>query len=961
MATLESLQFEMERRVILFKPTTTMPDLSQLGYNADPNLIITPSTPGEELLYYSPISTRFSQLDASSNVEQEWFKSAMQNIWMPLGSGGDASLGDIYTSIDASIIRIDASIGSIYGILASLDASIIRIDGSLGLIYATLASLDASIIRIDGSLNSFYSYVDGSLNAKLDIAGGTMTGDLIVPGISVTNEVSIGGGLTVIGDVQIGGDLIVDGSVTYVNSTTLDISTNFIRLNTGLTGTPPAWLQSGIVVERGSEDPYIFTFDETDHTFRIGLVNPIDASGVYPDSSTQAVATREDAPINNAIAIWNDVAKRFDTSTGLLFSSDGLYIDGSVRITSLSGVGFRQLVVGPDGTIDTSIVSYEGIYLKEASIGSTLKWVDGLLEVDTSSLILGFKNIGSGDASIYFGIDASEYSFREIKAASSKILIDVSNNLILLDVSIAEIPSGAGIGGGVWITNIAPQTTGNVGDKTFSSDGVVLDSCLTDTSSLIVTVLALPGHTNYKPNVYIDSSLVTLTADPDSPLFIGSKSILFNFLDSSITVVHEDGASWSTIVEADSPPSIVSANFTGNYPGSQTELKAGDTYQINIVTDVSIDQVTIDNYGAFVAGTFTVSGNNVTITGTIADRGTTAQALGFSLHVRKPTGSISTTYISTSHGTTPGVDVVTLNNLYPTATWGAITYPGAQAAIKLGDTATVANTLANYDTVLYSSPNSELGIASPTTPANPLTVSYSSGSYNIATNNLRISANRAANNATTTNNTVVWIANTPVTLSVSNPATRLRSGGNDGTVAQDHTISITASQRLLSAPSLTKDTGGTWQGAAFTWSAAATTFTRALQVVDSETKGTYNWGAISGTNLAGIVTTTNSGTTNYILGGFVVRTVTLPFFGWQANINVEVADYSKLSSSGSGQVLSWVVLQNTRSTLGDVTRPKASTWSASATGTNPTTISILDQSATDSQSQATTFTIQEAI
>ena len=72
MATLDSLQFEMERRVILFKPTTTMPDLSQLGYNADPNLIVTPSTAGEELIYYSPNNTRYVNYDASGNTIQEW-------------------------------------------------------------------------------------------------------------------------------------------------------------------------------------------------------------------------------------------------------------------------------------------------------------------------------------------------------------------------------------------------------------------------------------------------------------------------------------------------------------------------------------------------------------------------------------------------------------------------------------------------------------------------------------------------------------------------------------------------------------------------------------------------------------------------------------------------------------------------------------------------------------------------
>ena len=84
MATLDSLQFEMERRVILFKPSTTMPDLSQLGYNADPNLIVTPSTAGEELLYYSPNGTRYLNTDASGNTLTEWTKKAKPNGWIPL-------------------------------------------------------------------------------------------------------------------------------------------------------------------------------------------------------------------------------------------------------------------------------------------------------------------------------------------------------------------------------------------------------------------------------------------------------------------------------------------------------------------------------------------------------------------------------------------------------------------------------------------------------------------------------------------------------------------------------------------------------------------------------------------------------------------------------------------------------------------------------------------------------------
>jgi hypothetical protein len=597
-------------------------------------------------------------------------------------------------------------------------------------------------------------------------------------------------------------------------------------------------------------------------------------------------------------------------------------IDDLVRWNLSQDASIQKIDISLNDTID-ALTIFPTIAYVDGSL-STI-WVK-LDSVDTSLLNLGIKNADQ-DASI------------------EQLFINIASHA----------------DGGVWITDISPQMTGNVGNKVFSSGGTVLNSCLTDTSALVISVLALPGHTNYMPFVYINGSPVTLTADTDKPIFSGVYDMIYNFSDASITVTHEDGAYWSTIVEEDSPPIILSANFISSYPGVQTELKAGDVMQINVVTDVSIDQIIWDNTGALTAGTYTASGTNNTFTATIADRGTSPQLLGFTLRVKKPTGSISLDYVSTIHGSVELIDVVSLNNLYPSITWGTIVYPGSQQAIKSGDDVSVGNIVSNFDTISYSSPNGELTLENATTYETLKKVTYLSGGYNILTDNLRIVANRTANNSTTINNTVIWIANTPSTLSVSNPASRLRSGGNDGTTVQSHLITITASQRLLAAPTLTKDTGGAWLEGAFTWGPTATSFTRHLQVHDNDAKGTYGWGAISGTNLAGIVTTTNIGTSQYVLGGFVIRTVTLAAFGWQANINTEVSDYSKLSSSGAGQVLSWTVLQNTRSSLEDILRPQASTWSASAAFTNPTTISILDQSATDSQSQATTFTIQEGI
>ena len=144
---------------------------------------------------------------------------------------------------------------------------------------------------------------------------------------------------------------------------------------------------------------------------------------------------------------------------------------------------------------------------------------------------------------------------------------------------------------------------GNVGDKIYSSDGNVLDYCLTDTSSLTISILALPGHTNYKPNISINSNPVTLLASLDKPLWTGTYNMIYNFADASITVIHEDGAKWSTIIDADTPAIIQSANFIGGYPGSQTELKSGDTFDVSIMTDVVIVKYINDETNTF----FTIS------------------------------------------------------------------------------------------------------------------------------------------------------------------------------------------------------------------------------------------------------------------------------------------------------------------------------------------------------------------
>lgn len=116
-------------------------------------------------------------------------------------------------------------------------------------------------------------------------------------------------------DLVLTGQLTV-GTMTTVNSTTVNIADNIIQVNGSLTGAPPANLQGGIQVNRGTGEAYQFLYDETTSSFRIGQV-----------ASLQAVATRQDAPTANAIPYWNNTAKRFDSSS---ITVSGSTLSGSV-------------------------------------------------------------------------------------------------------------------------------------------------------------------------------------------------------------------------------------------------------------------------------------------------------------------------------------------------------------------------------------------------------------------------------------------------------------------------------------------------------------------------------------------------------------------------------------------------------------------------------------------------------
>jgi len=517
---------------------------------------------------------------------------------------------------------------------------------------------------------------------------------------------------------------------------------------------------------------------------------------------------------------------------------------------------------------------------------------------------------------------------------------------------MAIIPSGGGSavgdGGSGWIkiADVA-ASGGTVTGKVFQDapNNTLLQAATVSQVDIQVTI-----RSSF-PVVSVGAGTEVLSQAADGGHYEGTVNVTIpgtsSLVVTAVTPNGEAGATDTADLALDAPPSILTLAFAGGYPGVQTELKAGDSFQLSGTTDKDINLVEIVDYGACDFDQIVASGQSFTVTGTIADRGDVNTARAARVRVRDDvTGAFSASRdTNTGGGSVDGTDLVFCNNLAPTVVWGAITYPGGQQALKGSETASVAIAVANADTIAFTSPNGDLTVTNPSTIETPKIVTRIAGSYNVATANLRAVANRAANDASTTDNEVVKIANVASTIDVTLPAARLRSGGNDGTAVQNHTITIESDQQLLSVAMDEDAGGGTFTGA---WVGGPSDWTRTLQVHDDDTKGTYNWQNLVATNLAGTVTSAISVGGSYELGGFVQRTLTFAAFATTTSMDVEVVTFSKLSAG----VFTSTAQPALRQAIG--TPPSVTNgYTIVAAGVKPTTLTWLDTPAAGANSGGT--------
>ena len=343
-------------------------------------------------------------------------------------------------------------------------------------------------------------------------------------------------------------------------------------------------------------------------------------------------------------------------------------------------------------------------------------------------------------------------------------------------------------------------------------------------------------------------------------------------------------ANGPVIISASLDPLATSAT-SPHIIGTQ-EVKAGDTVNSEIVVDgkgVPINNISISVQNEGVSrGTQTSFSSSyskttlsdgtykftvpISVFGTIGSSNRDGdQAASFK--ARNNFGTQSDKFITT--------DTAKLNNgSAPSVSISSITYPASRQAIKNTESATVLNALNNYDSVIYSSPNSQLTISNPNTFESNKNVDYLSGGYNVKNdggqNNIKISATKTSNGITIQDQDVVNIANTPLSLSINNLASKLISSP----AGNSDQFSMSSNQLMLSAPSLSTSTSQTNPSQLTINSSGTGRNSNSFTIVakDADTKGTFSW-QVSAFNLANIETTSISTRPTYKLEGFSSRTI----------------------------------------------------------------------------------------
>ena len=174
-------------------------------------------------------------------------------------------------------------------------------------------------ITTDGSPTATITWGDDVEITITYIKTPTIKADSFVPATT-------GATMTFTGNVSVTGDINIGGAHTSTVYETLTVNNNMIVINEGMTGAPPSTLTSGLQVNRGTSADNFLQYEESTELWKLGLA-----------ASLQTISTREDAPTDNTIPVYDSTTKKYDSDANFTYDSSILSVPGISCSGNISG------------------------------------------------------------------------------------------------------------------------------------------------------------------------------------------------------------------------------------------------------------------------------------------------------------------------------------------------------------------------------------------------------------------------------------------------------------------------------------------------------------------------------------------------------------------------------------------------------------------------------------------------
>lgn len=177
------------------------------------------------------------------------------------------------------------------------------------------ASFDTLIVS-----NLLADFIDSTIAIIDDLTSVTITANVVTANSFIGDLFgNICSDTTIKGDAVIQGNLTVDGNITTIDTENILVEDNKLLLNNGESGAGVTEGTAGLEIDRGSLVNYLLCFEESRGCTVVGT-----------QGNTKCVAIREDNPIGNAIAFWDDSLECFVTSAGLIYDNSGNILNANV-------------------------------------------------------------------------------------------------------------------------------------------------------------------------------------------------------------------------------------------------------------------------------------------------------------------------------------------------------------------------------------------------------------------------------------------------------------------------------------------------------------------------------------------------------------------------------------------------------------------------------------------------------